>query len=68
MVQIADETKAKTKPFSLVTLDIHIAVDRAARFHSTFAAPMMMQNAQPPLRSNDLFDGASKEKEANANE
>jgi hypothetical protein len=30
-------------------------VDRAARFQSTFTGPMMMQNAQPPLRSNDLL-------------
>ncbi|HEY6120772.1 MAG TPA: hypothetical protein VIV66_12500 [Pyrinomonadaceae bacterium] len=33
-------------------------VDRAARFHSSRAGPMMIQNAQPPLRSNDLLCGA----------
>jgi hypothetical protein len=31
-------------------------VDRAARFHATFAASGLMRNTLPPLRSNDLFD------------
>jgi hypothetical protein len=30
-------------------------VDRAARIHSSSAEPMMMQNSQPPLRSNELL-------------
>jgi hypothetical protein len=33
-------------------------VDAAARFHSTFAAPVTMRNTLPPLASNDLFDAA----------
>src|ERR1700730_12559718 len=48
-----DERKNKNP---LCLLDIHIAVDRAARIHSTFAGRMMMQNAQPPLRSNDVLN------------
>jgi hypothetical protein len=45
----------KNQTISLAPIDIHIAVDRAARFHSSLAGPIMMQNAQPPLRSNDLL-------------
>jgi hypothetical protein len=48
----------KKKPKPTLLLDIHIAVDRAARIHSTFAAPGLMRNTLPPLRSNELFDTA----------
>jgi hypothetical protein len=34
----------------------NVRVDRAARVHSTFAAPGLMRNASPPLRSNELLD------------
>jgi len=34
----------------------NVTVGRAARIHSTFAESMMMQSAQPPLRSNHLLD------------
>ena len=33
----------------------NVRVDRAARFHSTFAAPDLMRNTLPPLRSNELL-------------
>ena len=33
----------------------NVRVDRAVRIHSSLAGPMTMQNAQPPLRSNDLL-------------
>jgi hypothetical protein len=51
MIQM--EEKKNQNPLSF--LDIHIAVDRAARFHATFAAPVYLQNTLPPLRSNDLL-------------
>jgi hypothetical protein len=34
----------------------NVSVDRAARFHSTFAGPFKLQNTPSPLRSNELFD------------
>jgi hypothetical protein len=39
-------------------------VDRAARFHATFAAPFKLQNTVPPLRSNDLLGRAAVSKPA----
>ena len=36
------------------------------RIKARFAAPSQLRNTLPPLASNDLFDGASEEKEANA--
>src|SRR5512132_184711 len=33
----------------------NVCVDRAARFHSIIAAPGLMRNTLPPLRSNELF-------------
>src|SRR5574341_768499 len=33
----------------------NVTVDRAARFHATFAAPRLMRNTLPPLRSNELL-------------
>jgi len=33
----------------------NVRVDQAARFHSTFAAPGLMRNTLPPLRSNELL-------------
>ena len=35
-------------------------VDRAARFHSTFAAPGLMRNTLSPLRSNELLGGVAR--------
>jgi len=46
----------KKKPKTdVASLDIHIAVDRAARLHSTFAGANDDENAVPPLRSNELL-------------
>jgi hypothetical protein len=33
----------------------NVRVDRAARIHATFAAPSLMRNTLPPLRSNELL-------------
>jgi hypothetical protein len=33
----------------------NVGVDAAARFHSSFAGPVMMRNTLPPLASNDLL-------------
>jgi hypothetical protein len=35
----------------------NVRVDRAARFHPTFAAPFKLPLTLPPLRSNALFEG-----------
>ncbi len=40
-------------------LSSNVRVDRAARFHSTFAAPRLMRNTLPPLRSNELLGGVA---------
>jgi hypothetical protein len=42
----------------------NVRVDRAARFHSTFAGPSLMRNTLPPLRSNELLGVGSKETSA----
>ena len=33
-----------------------VRVDRAARFHATFAAPCLIRDPLPPLASDELFD------------
>jgi hypothetical protein len=38
----------------------NVRVDRAARFHSTFAVSFNLQNTHPPLRSNELLDACSR--------
>ena len=44
--------------FSLATSQPpNVRVDRAARFHATFAAPSLMRDTLPPRRSNELFGG-----------
>ena len=35
-----------------------VRVDRAARFHPTFAVPFMLTNTLPPLRATSCFDSA----------
>jgi len=49
-----EQKSEKRKPFFFGTLDIHIAVDRAARFQSSIAVPINLQNTLPPLRPNVL--------------
>ena len=34
----------------------NLKVDRAARINAIFAAPGLVRNTLPPLRSNELFD------------